>query len=73
MSHQIILALLFICGKPLIINETGIWTDQDDRLVKRAKLVCRKKYNLCLKVLKKKKDGIYHATCGRSRLTPHRH
>jgi|DEB0MinimDraft_10_1074344.scaffolds.fasta_scaffold256401_1 hypothetical protein len=71
MPYKIILAL-FICGNPVIENETKVWNSSDEKVLKRARFVCRSRYNLCLKVLKKKKNGIYHAICGRPRLTPKR-
>ena len=67
---MLITYLLFItCQKPIIINESGLeWNLEDKRTVDRAIATCltKKDYinNPCLKTFYKRGFGEYAAICG---------
>lgn len=70
----IILFLIFIslscsskiCSKIIVINDTGIWTDFDQKTLEAAKVRCGQLYknSPCLKLFKKIEDKTYSAICG---------
>lgn len=53
-----------ICAAPLIINLTSSWTDFDDKVMSRAKYVCKVEYQKCLKTFIKKEPRLFNAICG---------
>lgn len=62
---SLLLVLTLVCGNTIIINNTKVWSANDDKALKEASRRCGEKFESspCLKKFIKYDTNIYGALC----------